>query len=235
MKNLSLCLLAALGACATEAADNNFSPLDQQSVPNPDGKADAPRACGEGTCAAMLCGYDCTTEGQQCTRTCAATEGREHAFVTATVGGTTIDTRTTPYAPVWDLDDVLVYGCNLWDFSNQTQDGLEIELTELRHSSFIVDPNDPSRYDHKLDVYVARFTGPGSYAAEGLYAANETAPRAYTKDGCSVDVTAAADGGLHGTFACHLGSEAGATELHGEFGCPVDAMSPIFSRWNATP
>lgn len=235
MKTLSLLSLALLTACATDPVDDGDpSPIETPSVPNPDGKSDTIRACGDTSCEARLCGYDCTTVGEQCTQTCAPTAAREQAFVTARVGGTTIDTRDTPYAPVWDLDNVLVYGCELWDFSSQVKDGLEIQIEQLRHAPFVIDPNNPRRHDHKLVVYVAPFTGPGSYRGEGLYAANEHATHYYAKDACEVDVAAGEDGAIHGTFACRLpaaGGATGAIEMSGEFACPVDAMSPVFSRW----
>lgn len=231
MKNFAMISLVLLGACATEEADD-FSPLDEQAVPNPDGKSDDARACGDAACVPRLCGYDCTTPGAQCTETCAPSEGRASAFVTATIGGATVDSRDTPYQPVWDLDNVLVYGCELWDFSNQEKDGLQIQLTELHHSSFVVNPNDPRRHDRDLFVYVAPFTGPGSYRGEGKYRANQDAPLHYAKDACSVDVDASADGGIHGTFDCRISSQSGSSvDMRGEFACPIDAMSPVFSRW----
>lgn len=140
------------------------------------------------------------------------------------IGSVTVDSRDTPYSPVWDLDNVLIYGCDHWDFSSQTKDGLEIEIEQLRHSSFVVNPNDPTRHDRKLVVYVAPFTGPGSYRAEGLYAANERSTRFFARDACDVDVAASDDGGIHGTFSCRIPAgdgAAGAIDLAGEFGCPL--------------
>jgi hypothetical protein len=234
MKTFSLLSFVLFTACATEPAVDDESPIDTQSVPNPDGKSDDVRACGESACAPSQCGYDCTEAGQQCTQTCAPTAGRDKAFVRATIGNITVDSRDTTYAPVWDLDNVLIYGCDHWDFSSQTKDGLEIELQQLRHSSFVLNPNDPTRHDHKLVVYVAPFTGPGSYRADGMYAANERSTRYFDGDACEVDVAASDDGGVHGTFACRLpaaGGASGSIDLSGEFNCPIDAMDPIFSRW----
>ena len=235
---LALTLLA-LAACAAE--DDDFSPIDTQSEPDPDGKSDEARACGESSCVPRLCGYDCATSGQQCDETCAAADGRPTAYVAASVSGaqaTSFDSRTNPYDPVFALDNVLVYGCELWDFSNQSKDGLEIELEELVHSSFVVDPNDPTRYDRRLVVYTSPFTGPGSYRAEGFYTARHDAPRYYATDGCAVDVSADASRGLAGTFTCQLperaaggGTGAGTVSVTGSFACPVNAMTPIFSRW----
>lgn len=234
MTKLCCLSLVLFTACTSSSDSDDFSPFDQQAHPNPDGKSDDARACGDDACAPRECGYDCTTAGEQCTQACAAAPGRADAFVAATVEGSTIDSRNTPFDEVFSLDNVLVYGCELWDFSNQAKDGLEIQLQELRHSSFTVNPNDPTTFDRKLDVYVAPFTGPGSYSGDGLFQANQDAPRYFGSDACSVDVTATETGGLHGTFECRLasnGSSGGAIEMRGEFGCPVDAMSPIFSRW----
>jgi hypothetical protein len=120
MKTFSLLSFVLFTACATEPAVDDESPIDTQSVPNPDGKSDDVRACGESACAPSQCGYDCTEAGQQCTQTCAPTAGRDKAFVRATIGNITVDSRDTTYAPVWDLDNVLIYGCDHWDFSSQT-------------------------------------------------------------------------------------------------------------------
>ena len=234
MKTFSFLVALSAAACATEPTAHDESPIDTQSVPDPDGKSDDARVCGESSCAPRLCGYDCTQAGEQCTQTCAPAAGRDKAFVRATIGSVTVDSRDTPYSPVWDLDNVLIYGCDHWDFSSQTKDGLEIEIEQLRHSSFVVNPNDPTRHDHKLVVYVAPFTGPGSYRAEGLYAANERSTRFFARDACDVDVAASDDGGIHGTFSCRIPAQngaAGAIDLAGEFGCPIDAMDPVFTRW----
>lgn len=235
MKTFSLLSLVLLGACATDAAgtDDDGAPFDTQSVPDPDGKSDTVQSCGTSECVPSLCGYDCTETGAQCTRTCAPEAGRDRAFVRATVDGTVLDTRDTPYAPVWDLDNVLIYGCELWDFTNQVKDGLEIELQQLRHSSFLVNPNDPTRHDHKLLVYVVPYTGPGSYRGQAIYAANERSTRYFSKDACDVDITAGPNGSVHGTFTCQISAAetTSSVSVTGEFGCPIDAMSPVFSRW----
>lgn len=239
MKTFSFLSLALFTSCAAQPPDDGDAPpFETQSHPNPDGKSDTIRACGDASCEARLCGYDCTVAGQQCTQACAPTPASDKAFVRATIAGstgssTTIDSRETPYVPVFSLDNVLVYGCELWDFSNQVKDGLEIELQQLRHSSFTVNPNDPTRYDHKLMVYVAPFLGPGSYRGQAGYAANEHSTTYFSTDGCAVDVTADTGGALHGTFSCQIPA-AGTTSsvrITGEFGCPIDAMAPQFVRW----
>jgi hypothetical protein len=233
MTRTLFCLLV-LSSCAS-GPDADFSPIDQESKPDPDGKSDEVRACGEDACAPRLCGYDCTTEGEQCKEACAAVDERAAAFVTATFSGahsSTFDSRLTPFDPVFSLDNVLIYGCELWDFSDQVKDGLEIEVTELVHSSFVVDPNDPTRRDRKLFVYVDTFTGPGSYRGVGFFSAHHDAPRYYSKDACAVDVTTDEAGGLHGTFDCQIAEQDGANSItmNGEFGCPKNAMSPVFVR-----
>ena len=229
--------LILVPACAGGDDTDDFSPLDTQSTPDPDGKSDEVRACGETSCVPRLCGYDCTATGSQCTETCAASDGRATAYVAAQVSGSytgSFDSRTNPFDPVFALDNVLVYGCELWDFSNQTQDGLEIEFEELVHSSFVVDPSDPTRHDRRLVVYTAPFTGPGSYRGEALFTARHDAPRFYARDACAVDITTNADHTVLGTFSCTLPAGAGGSgsvTVRGEFACPVNAMTPIFSRW----
>lgn len=227
-------LVFVVGCADSDPADD-FSPFDDPSLPNPDGKSDHARACGASSCVPRLCGYDCTAGGSQCSQTCAASDTRADAFVTATFSGahsSTFDSRTTPFDPVYALDNVLIYGCDLWDFSNQVKDGLEIELTELVHSSFIVDPNDPTRHDRKFLAYVAPFTGPGSYRAEAMFQARHDAPRFYTKDACTVDIAADAAGGISGSFDCQISQQegSGTVGVRGTFGCPINAMDPLFVR-----
>jgi len=227
-------LVFIVGCADSEPADD-FSPFDDQSTPNPDGKSDEARACGSSSCAPRLCGYDCTAGGSQCAQTCAASDGRAEAFVTASFSGahsSAFDSRATPFDEVFALDNVLIYGCELWDFSNQSKDGLEIELTELIHSSFVVNPNDPTRHDRKFMAYVAPFTGPGSYRGEAMFQANQDAARFYQKDACMVDIAADGTGGIRGTFECQIGQLDGSATVGvtGTFGCPINAMDPLFVR-----
>jgi len=223
-----------LGLAACVASDDERSPLDQQSLPTDDSKTDEPRACGAESCAPILCGYDCTTAGSQCERGCAASDGRATTYVQATFSGahnSVIDTRQTPYRPVYSLDNVLIYGCELWDFSSQQYDGLEIEVEELVHSSFVVDPNDPTRHDRKLVAYIKGFTGPGSYRGEAMFRARHDAPLFYALDACAIDVAAAATGGIQGTFDCQMPARdgtSGTVRARGEFACAENAMDPLF-------
>ena len=231
---LALCLAAMTGCMATEDP-NEPDPLDGQNKPVQSGKADGPAVCGAESCAPELCGYDCTTQGAQCAQACASEDDRAGAFVAGSVGGaeqTSFDSRNNPYAPVFSLDNVLVYGCNLWDFSDQTHDGLEIQFEELVHDGFTVSTTDPTQTDRSLDVYVSHFQGPGSYRAEARYASRQDATQYRAADACALDVAADASRGLTGTFHCAIASASGATvSVDGTFGCPENAMLPVFSRW----
>ena len=224
-----------LAACV---AEDGFSPFDEQSTPTGDEKSDEPRSCGEDSCAPILCGYDCTVAGSQCERGCASADDRASTYVQATFSGahsSTLDTRQTPFVPVFSLDNVLVYGCDLWDFSNQQYDGLEIEVEELVHASFVVNPSDPTRHDRKLIAYIKGFTGPGSYRAEAMFRARHDAPQFYAGDACSVDVAASPSGGIQGTFDCTIAARDGtgaSVAARGEFACARNAMDPLFVRRN---
>lgn len=211
MKNSAIILLGTLGlglvACATDPA------IDQDShgqIPHPSpggGKGD---------------------NG----------DSAEHTFVAATVSGSehaTLDTRLTPYVPTWRLDDVLIYGCENWNFSNGRQ-GLELELTELVHSSFTADGSDSTRSRSRLDVYVAPpYSGSGDYRAEGSFTPTSDAAAAgrayYAAQGCTVHVTKGTE--LTGTFACMLPNAAGATiTIAGSFNCPATGEAvPNFIAW----
>ena len=159
-------------------------------------------------------------------------------FVQATITGAesgAVDSRLTPYVPVVSLDNVLIYGCDTWKFSTDNV-GLEIELTELVHSSFVVDPSDPTRAGNRLEVFIPRhYTGAGDYTAEASYSPSSVAAAAgrfySTRDACAVHV--ASDGGITGTFDCTLASQAGASvAITGTFACPgTDRDSPNFARW----
>jgi hypothetical protein len=228
--------LLAVVACASDGEDD-FSPLDERPAPpSDDSKSDEPRACGTESCAPRLCGYDCTVAGSQCERGCAAADGRAATYVQTTFSGahsSTLDTRQTPFEPVFSLDNVLIYGCNLWDFSNQQYDGLEIEVEELVHSSFVVNPSDPTRHDRRFVTYIKGFTGPGSYRGEALFLARHDAQRFSGADVCSIDVAASATGGIEGTFDCTIPAKDGSSAsvgVRGEFACAANAMLPIFVR-----
>ncbi len=218
--------LAVTGCVADEAEEFEFG----QSTPEPmSGKSDEPTACGEASCPPSLCGYDASVAGEQAVRSCATEDGRPTSFITANVsGGGSFDSRTNPYQPVFSLDNVLVYGCELWDYSDGAYDGLEVEYKELIHASFTVNANDPTRTLKSFGFYIDHFAGPGSYRASAHYQATSEATRAYDRDACSVDVTVDAAGTVGGTFSCSIG-------VSGSFGCAKNAMNPIFSKWAAAP
>jgi hypothetical protein len=215
--------------CVSDQPEEEFE--FGQSIPTNMGKADGPQACGAGSCLPELCGYNASVAGEQAKEECADHDGRPDSFVTGSVSGSTFDSRTNPYAPVFSLDKVLVYGCELWDFSSGAYDGLEIQYEELIHSSFVVDENDPTRKARHFDMYIGHFAGPGSYRAEASYQASSESPRAAQADACTVDVAVDGSGTVSGTYSCALGS----TSVSGSFGCAKNAMSPIFSRWAAAP
>jgi hypothetical protein len=150
---------------------------------------------------------------------------------------TSVDSRTTPYTPKLSLNNVLIYGCELWHFtrsdgSDPHHQGLEIELTELVHAPFAVNPNDPEVYQRKLDVYADHMQGAGSYQAEGSFEAQSGGARYITKDGCSVDVQPDR-GGLSGTFSCALAAADGSSvSMAGQFSCPGNSLNdPLFVAW----
>src|SRR5678816_1233878 len=190
---LALCLFAT--ACVT-GEDLDFP----QSKPiNTDGKTDA--VCGSQSCLPALCGYDCTTKGEQCTEACAASDGRASTFVAASVSGSvssSFDSRSNPYMPVFSLDKVIVYGCAVWDYSDQSHDSLAINYEELIHASFAVDPDDPTRTKRNLTVVIPTFTGPGSYKANARFLESSEGMTFVGRELCTIDVAADAMTGLTG-------------------------------------
>jgi hypothetical protein len=229
-------LLAAslfASACATSGPDDSFQPGGIPQPPANGGKGDSPVSCGAGTCDASLCAWDCSSSNAMCAEAC-TTEARQSAYVTANVGGSaqaSFDSRSTAYMPKYALDNVLIYGCELWNFGDHQ--GLEIEYTELVHSSFTVDASDPSRYQRKLDIFVDGLHGAGSYSgAEGSFETSNTSDRYVKRDGCTVDAQSQ-DGGLSGSFSCQLPSgSGGSVSVSGQFACPGNSLSgQVFVAW----
>lgn len=230
---IALCL--GMTACVADSAEEDFQ--FGQSKPVADGKADS--QCGAESCDGLLCGFDCTTRGSQCTESCASADGRAASFVAASFSGGasgSFDSRSNPYVPLLTLDNVLVYGCELWDFSNQTQDGLEIKFEELIHASFTVNPNDPTKTGRDFSLYAGNFTGPGSYRALARFRSSSDATYFASNDGCSLDVAGDAMHGITGSFDCTLPAQAGGSvAVKGTFACAENAMRPLFSKWAAAP
>jgi hypothetical protein len=221
--------------CVSDQPEEEFE--FGQSIPTNMGKSDGPQSCGAGSCLPELCGYNASVAGEQATKECATTDGRPDTFVTGSTGGSTFDSRTNPYAPVFSLDKVLVYGCDLWDFSSGAYDGLEIQYEELIHSSFVVNTNDPTRTARHFDMYIGHFAGPGSYKADAMYQASSDSTRYGQNEACTVDVSVDANATVSGTYSCTIAaaSGGGSVSVSGSFGCAKNAMDPIFSRWATAP
>ncbi len=226
----------AITGCVSESAEEEFE--FGQGRPTQSGKSDGPIACGTDSCEPMLCGYDTSVVGEQATKSCADADGRASTFVAGSAGGASFDSRTNPFVPVFSLDNVLVYGCDLWDFSSGAYDGLEVQFEELIHSSFTVNANDPSRFGKKFGFYIKDIVGPGSYRAEASYQASHESQRYAQADACSVDVAVDAAGTLSGSYQCSIDAAAGGTgsvSVTGTFGCSKNSMDPLFSKWAAAP
>jgi hypothetical protein len=230
----AITLALAFTGCVSDEAEEEFE--FGQGKPMQTGKSDGPQACGDESCEPQLCGYDTSVAGQQATRSCAATDGRPTTWVAGTLSGASFDSRTNPYAPVFSLDKVLVYGCDLWDFSGGAYDGLEVRYEELIHSSFTVNSSDPTRFAKKFGLYFKNFVGPGSYRAEAEYQASSDSTRYAQADACSVDIEVDATGTVNGHYSCSISAAAGGSvSVTGAFSCAKNAMDPIFSKWAAAP
>jgi hypothetical protein len=230
MKRIALVItsLMSIASCATETADR--IPFDEPPMlpEAAGGKGDVVACTETESCEWELCGYDCTTRGAQCTRSCAAADTRPEAFVASNL----FDSRMYPYEPRLSLDDVIIYGCRVWDLSDGTHDALDVQFQQLIHASIALDPDDPARHGHEFRLQIDRLLGPGSYRANGLYQASHDAPEHFTENGCAVDVASDGKGGLTGRFDCELRAAAGGTKsVAGTFGCGENATKPIFVNW----
>jgi hypothetical protein len=230
----AIAMSLAIAGCVSEEAAEEFE--FGQSTPVQSGKSDEPRACGTESCLPELCGYDCSVAGEQATKDCAETDGRANTFVTGSAGGTSFDSRSNPYAPVFSLDNVLIYGCEMWDYSDGAYDGFRVQFEELIHSSFTVNPNDPRKVGKDFGLYIDHFVGPGSYTADAHYSASTESTRFGQNDACSVDVAVDSAGTVSGGYSCSISSTAGGSvSVQGTFSCAKNSMRPIFSRWAAAP
>lgn len=218
---LSMGLVVVLGsvamACAAPSADEGAA----------SGQEQAQTECS-------YRGYDCSVSGQMCTAKCYDTDADKDAFVKFSAAGRTVDSRSVPYTPVLSLSNVLVYGCQLWDFSDKTHQGLGIQYKKLVQGALFA--GDPSDFQDDMEVYVPSFTGPGHYEADAHYTASDEAKERgeyFRKAGaCSMDVASDGAGGVKGHFSCDaIPSKNGASiSMSGDFACGGSALAPIFSR-----
>lgn len=228
--------LVFLAACSADDPDRTGEPVDDygdllDEAKDEGAKTDQIVTCGEEACEASLCGYDCSDPGQLCERSCADADSRADAFVEFTASGghaVTRDSRDVPYEPVLRLDDVLFYGCELWDFAGSSKQGLELRFAEIFQGAFT--PSDPRDHGYELNVYAAPFTGPGTYTAEGFLSRSDDARDArdywYGEDACQMQVEASGDG-LSGTFRCAAiphRSGAASVALSGSFACGANSL-----------
>ncbi len=199
------------------------------------GKADFPAPCGQETCEYDMCGYDCTTAGSQCVRSCADVDAREESYVLFNASGAEnvrLDSRDLAYVPRFSLDRVLLYGCDVFDYSNGESDDLEIKYKKIYKGAFAV--GQPQNIGEDAYVYIRDFQGPGSYMASARYSPNSQASdsdRYWGKDVCGVEVDALSNGGIRGEFVCDAVPSKGggaSVRLVGEFECGVNAMDLQF-------
>jgi len=203
-------------------------------------KADDAVSCGEETCPMKLCGYTCRA-GAQCVKGCVAQDTRAATRLKLSVSGallTQADSTRYQYQPVLSLNDVIFYGCQLWDFSNGEYDGLALMFSEVYKGAFLA--GEPSQKGLEFEVYTKPFTGPGTYIAEGfLSKSSETrAARDFFRGTDQCSIVAEDDGafGLKGTFRCtdlpHFSSDA-KIHVQGEFACgPTGLRLPEIVRMN---
>src|SRR5690606_35028947 len=117
----------------------------------------------QGLCDRELCGYTCGVPGEQCLRACATADTRAQTYIRFNVPETVtdIDSRNHTYELRQSLWHVAVYGCRLWDFSDQEKDGLELVYGQVIHGAQRKD--EPQEKGVEFEAYIEPFEGPGSY------------------------------------------------------------------------
>lgn len=201
-----------------------------------DGKADSPAPCGQEMCDRVLCGYDCTTSGTQCERACSSTDARADSYVLFNVSGTEdarLDSRDLAYVPKLSLKRVLLYGCELWDYSDGSRDALEVKYKKIYNGAFAV--GQPESIGDDAYIFIETFEGPGSYLASGKYSRNTNASKAkdyyWDSETCGVEIDVLDNGGIRGEFVCGAipnRSNNSSVRMVGEFECGVNAMDLEF-------
>ncbi len=217
---LALVVALAAAACAPHGSNDDASTGAEQNLDE---------------CTFGAKGWDCSASGTTCKAKCYSMAEPSRAYVAFTVDGKTLDSRAVPYAPAAaTLDNVLVYGCTLWDFADGTHQGLDFEYKRLIHGAFGADRR--SDFEDYVNVSIASFEGPGSYRADPTYIPSDEAQalaKIYARPaGCGVEVSSDGDGGVTGMVACApMSAPDGTTvSLRGEFACPGSALSPLYSR-----
>lgn len=234
---LSACGEEALSPAEQTPQEADFNPEsesfdDLSEAKQLNAKADQAFECGQGVCSNVLCGYDCGSSGQQCQRSCAEADTRQDTFVKLQVSGSesaSVDSTTLAYEPTISLSNVVFYGCQLWDFSNQEYDGLEIQYRDIRKGAFLF--GDPYDYGIEANIYIKPFEGPGSYIAEGFVSMNSARRKEkdyyYQKQSCGVSVDVDAQGAVSGEIFCEEvahKSDARKIKITGSFGCGKNAL-----------
>ncbi len=205
---------------------------------NQDTKNDAVISCGTGTCSSILCGYDCSTSGQQCVKAC-STEASGKPSVSAKISGGTsksLNSDDFVYERVFSLNNVLYFGCDLWDYSSGERDDLVISFREVLSASF--QAGGPRDIGSDLQLEIRNFEGPGSYQGIGYYSEN-SAKRAdedyfVTDEGCGFEIEKT-EIGISGTIVCRNvpnKKSSASIAISAEFQCGGDALDPQIITMN---
>lgn len=204
--------------------------VEQES--SQESKADDLVRCGVETCAPSACGYDCTYPGQ-CVRACASMPSRDQTHVKMNVSGsvnTTLDSSEYAFEPVLSLENVLFFGCEVWDMSNQDRDDFEISFAEVFQGAFST--QNPEDIGRRAIVDIRDYRGPGIYRANGFFSESSELKAAgdyyYGELGCTVTIRGTRERGIAGDISCEIPNASGPQmiRIQGDFACGVDAMSP---------
>ncbi len=226
-----------------EIRTDDFASQLADAKASQDGKDDEPSRCGEDTCQRSLCGYDCSVSGQQCERACADDDTGE-VLVKLNVSGSIskeYSSENFTNEPILSLNDVLIFGCDLWDFSSGDRDDLVISYSEVHKGAFAV--GDTERLGPKATFEITDFQGPGSYQGDGFFTASSDQKKInnyfLARDACGFEVEKTATG-ISGNIVCanlpitrfNEANPDASIKIEAEFSCGIDAMDPQFIKLN---
>lgn len=209
------------------------------------GKADRFSACGA-QCTAAQCGLAWPAEARQGEPVCFARDADQDTSLAFAINGAesaSFESLGLVPAPL-STPDTYMYGSHVWDYYSGTD--FEVGFSHIIKAPRFV--GDAFAKGIGLTVIAKRFTGPGTYTAEGLVTMSTTAKAGGAvmygntyrhASGCTMVVHAAveATGGFYGNFSCDglVAPNATTIALTGSFRIPATAIDQFLFMTKRKP